>query len=295
MKLLGTYPNGNYAVTLFDDGTKIRSNDLDNLIPEKPESMDILITKRCEMGCPMCHEDAMKTGLHGDILNAPFLDTLLPYTELAIGGGNPLSHPDLLQFLLRCKERNLIANMTVHEHHFLQYRGLLKYLTEQKLLHGLGVSVHAYEPGIIAALQEFPNAVVHVINGVIPTYVLRCLYDHGLKLLILGYKDFRRGAAAHSCTTDLKMKSLYEKLPELVQHFQVVSFDNLAIRQLDPKRLLSNQQWNTCYMGDDGQYTMYIDMVNRQFARSSTATERWPLLDDIKPMFDKVRSERNLQ
>ena len=295
MKLLGTYRNGNYTVTLFDDGTKVRSNDLDCLIPEKPESMDILITKRCEMGCPMCHEDATKDGLHGDILNAPFLDTLLPYTELAIGGGNPLSHPDLLQFLLQCKERKMIANMTVHAHHFMMHRSLLKYLTEQKLLHGLGVSVHAYEPEVAAALKEFPNAVIHVINGVIPLDDLRCLYDHDMKLLILGYKDFRRGAAAHSCVTDLKMKSLYEELPELVRHFKVVSFDNLAIRQLDPKRLMSDRQWNECYMGDDGQYTMYIDMVNRQFARSSTATERWPLLDDIKPMFDKVRLERNLQ
>ena len=42
-------------------------------------------------------------------------------------------------------------------------------------------------------------------------------------------------------------------------------------------------------MGDDGQYTMYVDMVNREFAKSSTSTERWPLMDDIKPMFDKVR------
>ena len=39
------YRNGNYNVTILEDGTKIRHNKLDCFIPEKPESMDIKITK----------------------------------------------------------------------------------------------------------------------------------------------------------------------------------------------------------------------------------------------------------
>ena len=33
-----------------------------------------------------CHEKATPDGKHGDILNIPFLNSLEPYTELAIGG-----------------------------------------------------------------------------------------------------------------------------------------------------------------------------------------------------------------
>lgn len=29
MNILGKYKNGNYTVTIFDDGTKVRSNNLD--------------------------------------------------------------------------------------------------------------------------------------------------------------------------------------------------------------------------------------------------------------------------
>ena len=43
-KLLAHYTNGNYEVALFDDGTKIRKNDLDNLTPSFAESNDITIT-----------------------------------------------------------------------------------------------------------------------------------------------------------------------------------------------------------------------------------------------------------
>lgn len=69
-----------------------------------------------------------------------------------------------------------------------------------------------------------------------------------------------------------------------------MSFDNLAIKQLDPKRFMSEDKWKSFYMGDDGAFTMYIDAVERKFAKSSTSTERWELTDDIKEMFDKVRS-----
>lgn len=53
-RLLGRYQNGNYTVTLLDDGTKIRENDLDELIPAFAENCDVKITDRCDGGCPFC-------------------------------------------------------------------------------------------------------------------------------------------------------------------------------------------------------------------------------------------------
>ena len=90
---------------------------------------------------------------------------------------------------------------------------------------------------------------------------------------------------------------LYDILPTIINEhwFEVVSFDNLALKQLDAKRLLSQEEWDEFYMGDDGQdgdmssASMYIDLVNREYARNSTCTERYPLEDDIVTMFDKLR------
>jgi hypothetical protein len=44
-------------------------------------------------------------------------------------------------------------------------------------------------------------------------------------------------------------------------------------------------------MGDDGNFTMYIDLVNQEFAQSSVSTERHPIMNDIKDMFNKIKGE----
>ena len=63
MEVLGSYKNGNYNVKIFKDGTKIRFNNLDNLTPEKPESMDLKITNKCDMGCKFCLKPSVKLNI----------------------------------------------------------------------------------------------------------------------------------------------------------------------------------------------------------------------------------------
>lgn len=294
MGVLGTYKNNDYFVTLMDDGTKIRFNNSDSFNPEKPESMDLKITNKCNMGCNFCHEDSSPNGKHGDILNLPFVDTLLPYTEIAIGGGNPLTHPDLVPFLEKLKERKLIANITFNQYHFMDNVDFIQELVDNKLVYGIGVSMMYASDKFVECVSRFPNAVIHIINGIVSIDDLKMLANHNLKILILGYKEFRRGRQMYSRQSTVidNMKSaLYDALPTIIddEWFDVASFDNLAIKQLEPKRLMSEEQWDRFYLGDDGSFTMYVDAVERKFAKSSTSTERYDLLDDIKPMFDKVR------
>lgn len=286
--VIGKYRNGNYNVMILDDGTKMRFNNEDHFQPEFPESMDIKITNQCDMGCPFCHEDSKPDGIHGDIMNAKFIETLHPYTELAIGGGNPLSHPDLVKFLRKCKSLKLIPSMTVNQTHFMKDFDKIKKLCDEHLIYGLGISLVLPEADFIERVKQIPNAVIHVIAGAIPIRQVNRLKDLDLKILILGYKDFRRGEQFHKgnkSKVDNSLKSYKKALPELIKHFKVVSFDNLAIKQLDVQSILSKEQWDQFYMGDDGQFTMYIDMVNKEFADSSTSVLRFDLMDDIRPMF----------
>ncbi len=296
MKILGGYKNGNYNVTIFDDGTKIRENKEDYFEASFPECMDIKITNFCDMGCKYCHENSSVKGEHGEILNAEFIDTLRPFTELAIGGGNPLSHPDLMEFLKKLKEKKIIANMTVNQTHFQLHQNVINDLIETKndLIKGLGISLTNPSDEFIEQVKQYPNAVIHVIAGVVTLEQLEKLSNNGLKILILGYKEFRRGEEyyqEYSDTVNKNIEELKEALPMLIEKFKVVSFDNLAIEQLAVKNLMSEEDWNEFYMGDDGQFTMYIDMVNKQFARSSTSRTRYDLLPSIDEMFKVVKGE----
>lgn len=299
MKILGSYKNNDYTCTMFSDGTKIRWNDKDSFNPIKPESIDLKITNMCNMECGMCHENSTPDGKHGDILNLPFIDTMFPYSEVAIGGGNPLAHPDLVEFLEHLKERKIIASMTVNQVHFMHNIDFLKELTDKKLIYGLGISyIGGRHKNCIDAIKQFPNAVVHVINGIVHMDSLEALAHNDLKILVLGYKEFRRGKALYDeCGREIdSLKSqFYDMLPKIVNDgwFKCISFDNLAIKQLEPKRLMSEEDYASFYMGDDGSFTFYCDAVNKEFAKSSTSIVRYPLMDDVTDMFDIIRKENN--
>lgn len=299
MKILGSYKNNDYTCTMFSDGTKIRWNDKDSFNPIKPESIDLKITNMCNMECGMCHENSTPDGKHGDILNLPFIDTMFPYSEIAIGGGNPLTHPDLIEFLEGLKERKIIASMTVNQVHFMHNIDLLKELTDKKLIYGLGISyIGGRHKNCIDAIKQFPNAVVHVINGIVHMDGLEALANNDLKILVLGYKEFRRGKTLYDeCGSQINYlkAQFYDMLPKIVNDgwFKCISFDNLAIKQLEPKRLMSDKDYKEFYMGDDGSFSLYVDSVKREFAKSSVSVERFPMMDDIADMFKIVKDGVN--
>ena len=286
MELLGRYKNGNFFTTILSDGTKIRETEDDEFVPAFAENMDIKICNFCDMGCPFCHEGSTTDGKFGDILNEKFINTLHPYQEVDIGGGDATSHPDLIPFLEKLKEKKVIANMTVNQIHFEKKQELIKKLVDEKLIYGLGVSLVNPTEKFIELIKKYPNAVIHVINGVLKQS----------DVLILGYKHLRRGDDFYSEDHEnivVKQNWLYENLADIIEKFKVVSFDNLAIDQLNVRRLMSDDEWNEFYMGDDGNFTYFIDMVERKFARSSTAAfdKRYDVLDSVDDMFQKIISE----
>ena len=294
MNLLGVYKNGNFATKIFSDGTKIRETEDDEFIPEFAENMDIKISNYCDMGCKFCHEGSTKNGKHGDVLNQKFIETLHPYQEVALGGGDATSHPDLIPFLHKLKDRKVIVNMTVNQQHFEQKQELIKKLVDEKLIYGLGVSLVNPTDEFISLIQKYPNAVIHVINGILTPSDIETLSDKNLKMLILGYKQLRRGNEWYSENhenTITKQMWLKENLGSIIEHFKVVSFDNLAIEQLEVQRLMSQEEWNEFYMGDDSEFTYFIDMVEKKFAKNSTTPigERYELLDSVDEMFEKIR------
>lgn len=297
MELLGRYKNGNFRVVILDDGTKIRETNDDEFVPDFAENMDIKICNVCDVLCPFCHEGSTKNGKLGNILNEKFIDTLHPYQEVAIGGGDVTSHPDLIPFLQKLKEKKVIANITVNQIHFERKQKLIKKLVDEKLIYGLGVSLVNPTEHFLDLIKQYPNAVIHVINGILSESDVKKLQNNDLKMLILGYKHLRRGNEyfeADQTEIENKQHWLYENLESLVDRFKVVSFDNLAIEQLQVKRLMTQEEWDEFYMGDDSEFTYYIDMVERRFAKSSTApmNQRYDLLDSVDDMFEKIRKRR---
>jgi hypothetical protein len=310
MNILGVYKNGNYNVTILSDGTKIRRTEEDEFIPEFPENADVKITDKCSQGCPFCYEGCTKQGEHSYLMcddgtfGQHWMYTLHPYTELAING-NDLDHPDLDKFLLKMQSMKIIVNVTVNQNQFMKHIDYLKYLTDKKMIYGLGVSLsNSKDENFFNEIKNFPNAVIHTIAGILTSEDIVILMKNHVKVLILGYKNLGRGINyknnVYNHVEDY-IKQLQFWLPKMVNECKVVSFDNLAIEQLGVKELLfkdKEDEWNEFYMGDDGNFTLYIDAVNQTFAKNSCMPkdERFPIDGrTMTEMFNFIRDRYNIK
>ena len=309
MKLLKGYENGNHIVRIFDDGTKIKEtghfeevclpgkkggykkwvpSDEDHFTYDFPENADIKITDYCDAGCAYCHENSTIKGVHGDLRHIEkTLDSLHAGTEMAVGGGNALAHPDLIWFLEKLKSKGVLANITINQKHLRPYKDLICKLVAENLVHGIGISLvdssNKDDFDFIDTLGD--NVVIHTIAGVLDEKDFEVL--KGRKILILGYKNLRRGSSfleKDFVNINHRMDMLRDVwLQQLRKECKVVSFDCLAIEQLDPKKTLniSQEAWDTLFQGADTDVkdkdgnitcaTMYIDVPTMTVARMSTA------------------------
>ena len=309
MKLLKCYENGNHIVKILDDGTKIKEtghaeavclpgmksgykkwvpSDEDHFTYDFPENADIKITDYCDAGCAYCHENSTVKGVHGDLRRIEkTLDSLHAGTEMAVGGGNALAHPDLIWFLEKLKSKGVLANITINQKHLRPYKDLICKLVAENLVHGIGISLvdssNKDDFDFIDTLGN--NVVIHAIAGVLDEKDFEVL--KGRKILILGYKNLRRGSSfleKDFVNINHRMDMLRDVwLTQLRKDCKVVSFDCLAIEQLDPKKNLniSQEAWDTLFQGADTDVkdkdgnitcaTMYVDVTTMTVARMSTA------------------------
>jgi len=287
-ELISTYQNGETVVSLYSDGTKVR--DISNgTRADYPESMDVKITNFCVgANCKFCHENSTPRGLHADL--QPTIDLLkqLPRgAEVAIGGGHAMSHPEFDSFVKELSESGIICNVTLNEFHFLKELPRIERLVADKHIYGVGYSYQT-----IPCTWKYEHLVTHVINGVTPYASLSSIVKVNPKVLLLGFKkNTGRGFAYNlnpSNLVDAVIKTWYINLFSAAKEAHL-SFDNLAIEQLQPRRLFPNKaDYDKFYMGKDGCYSMYMDAVKQEFSVSSTGIERFGYGTDLKEMFGRV-------
>lgn len=283
------YRNGGYEVTLYADGTKVRQTLDSDSPPRLPEHFDLKITDWCDAGCAWCHEQSTTKGAHGDLDATLELIAGMPAgAEVAIGGGDPLSHPDFVRFVRTLRARGLVPSVTVNGKHFERHRPTLELLTTEGSLFGVGFSYDDKLPD-----WDYANLVVHLIAGVHSPAVLDAA-KRPYKVLMLGYKQFGRGKKLFEIRRDTVQSTLNQWYRELftVARKHHLSFDNLAIEQLKPQRLFKAQaDYEQQHMGDEGLFSMYIDAVTKTFALSSYSPERFGW-SRLPAMFAQVRQSQ---
>lgn len=297
------YHNGNYRVFInTNNGTKIRYTKNSFFSPNRPESIDVKISNCCFYNCKYCHEGSSSYGEIAQLTNViNFADTLPPYTEIAVGGGdimNTVYHTEMILKIF--KEHKALCSITVHQNDFIKKYETIKRWIDEKLIYGVGVSLHNVDdPDLWKLLNKTPTAILHIIAGIATAHELEEIVNHHAKVLILGYKILRRGVSYKENFKEkilVNQQQLMDYRDKLFNNCKVCSFDNLALDQLKIKEYLKINGvniWDKYYMGDDGTSTFFVDLVTMQYAKSSTSKTRYCFseFDSVQSMYDTIRKE----
>lgn len=272
------YRNGNAVVTLdLRDGTRIiEYPDNEPLTLETPLNIDIRVSTQCPYGyntvtkkstCAFCHESALVDGqeCHYDILQQVLMDAKLPRgTEIALGVNQVTD--DLIQFVKNLWKLGLVVNITMNERYILEF-GDTRLKEMLPYVFGLGISYRSLQ-GCLSLpdwIAEYPHTVIHVINGIDDFDDVKELGVKYHKLLVLGEKDFGFNRGKVNLDTP-RHKQWKSNIMQLTKIFDIVSFDNLGLQQLEIRGKITDEEYKSFYQGE---HSMYINAVEQYYSPSS--------------------------
>ena len=297
-----TYLNGNYVVRWRGLNLQKRCLRLgEDFMPDFPDSIDLKITNKCSWGCPYCHESSTKDGESFDYDKTTKILSQLPELpiEIAIGGGDVLDAPDFKKLVKWLNDRGNKTRATVNIKDVLKRREAFE--DSLKNVEAVGISLDSLpkfikscwkdQDSLLCTINGKPDLfvqerayVAHIIAGVFPYKDLERLFNasYSVPVLILGYKQWGR---AKDTALPKDLEKFKETLWELIIKMKnesydrfvcgrTIGFDNLALEQLDIKSLLSEDEWERIYMGQEGGHSMYIDAVKGEYAMTSRSEER---------------------
>jgi hypothetical protein len=262
--------------------------------------IEIRVNTGCSLGfnpktkktvCEFCHESARTDGKECDYEKLKDnLKDLPAGTELVIGG-NKLTD-NLTKFLVWSKNKGFICNLIVNHLHINLNDFKLKFYLEEGLINGLGISYRRdYPINFDDYFYTHPNVVLHVIAGIDDVDdILELPFQ---KILCLGYKVFGFGVDFYTEEVRSCLQRWTWFVKKLMDKKNLVSFDNLALEQLNIERFLTKEHRD---IFNQGEHNMYVNAVSGYFAPSSRSHDKvnWKTTT-VGEYFKQIEEQRRLE
>ena len=199
-----------------------------------PTIIDFQITGRCLQECPHCYAASSPTAGHVPYEQIiPILDQMrdLGVFQLALGGGEPLLHPDIIRILHACQSRGMVCNLTTSGHGL----GLRQLIALKRYCGAVGLSLEAVGPRYAltrkSGFAAFEQTLRLLLKTGIRTVLQVTLSNENLAdvgsivdfcltvpalygVIFLAYKPAGRGASFRSPLSSAPSASLGEALSE---------------------------------------------------------------------------------
>lgn len=298
--------------TLFNvrNGTKIKLSFDNSYIAGQvstPELVDLKITDYCSKGCAFCYQGSTINGKHADqqtlrqVLNA--LQDLGVF-EVALGGGEPTEYPDFIDLLRQIHDRNIIPNFSTKS---------LKWMDDSdniaKVLKYIGAYAYSVQTEeelkeLIEKIENCPNSkelkkktTIQIIPAIVGPEELKKIFilasEKHLPVTLLGFKSNNRGADYtetnqlydEGCWIEV-YKQVKEEYYAKAGFYLKIGIDTcLANKYEQELKAMNIPSW--CYYTKEGQFSMYIDTVNKVMGPSSFCNDE-ERIKMIQPSWDPI-------
>jgi hypothetical protein len=243
---------------------------------EVPELVDVSIADYCVTGCAYCYRGSTPQGGWASVEQVRAVISALRgigTTEIAIGGGEPLQHPEIWKILedFWTREDGPYLHVTTRELGWLQVPAQRQLMLDRVTAFGFSVDTARQAKTVIdafAAEGVASRVKLQVIAGVMSTSQVRETLDvageHDVGVLLLGYKETGRGSS---------VRTRHVLAPEILQHDTgaSVGIDTVLAQQWAP--WLAEHAWPGSYTLQEGAFSCFIDAVSGKLYRSSFEQE----------------------
>jgi hypothetical protein len=278
-----------YTVFNPNTGLKFRVSenaDTDYVKSAYPELVDVKITDYCEYGCPYCYQNSSVNGKHASLESITQVAAALKdleVFEVALGGGEPTAHPHFMEIVGIFNKNDIVVNLSTKNFDYIKKQP--KSFFEK--FGAIAVSANSIQEAelIVDYNRKCYNdrnseqeVYLQVVAGVLSVENIAHIIHYCNRgdthyftqhhLTILGYKDYGRGLGLQTYDykgflPDLIIKTLN------VEHSTVAfGIDSVLVDEIG-KDLVDNGVMENCMIKGEGNFSMYIDAVNKKMGPSS--------------------------
>jgi MoaA/NifB/PqqE/SkfB family radical SAM enzyme len=265
-----------------------------------PELIDLHITDRCNKGCDFCYQNSTVNGLDAnkeEITTILYALSQMNVFEVALGGGEPTLHPNFKEIIDYANWHNIVPNFSTYSTLWLKDKEIVDVVKEY--VKGIGVSIH--NSNDIKIIEEIanvvnencenkyvtsiysqdkgPNIIAQHAFNTLPfedfMKMYKELYEKEIPVLLLGFKN--TGRANKSMFITYTKEQLDEFINYLKDNY--IDSGSLSVDTL----FASTYKWmldkleieENVYEINEGQFSCYIDAVNKKISASSFAKKRY--------------------
>ena len=234
---------------------------------EVPELVDLSIGNRCSFGCKYCYRGSTSDQGYASQETVSRILSQLAMAgvfEVALGGGEPMQHPDLLD-ILGLAPSGLALHITTRDLSWLKVPQRRRPILQRITAFGFSVDTEAAARKALDAFDAegiTDRLNLQVVVGAIPEARLRKILDAAqlayARVTLLGYKTtgFGSNVKPHKVSPDV-LKGRYQ-----------IGIDSVLAKQWAPW-LKKHHVWQGCYDLQEGAFSCYIDAEKQTLHRSS--------------------------